>query len=746
MVNDKQLDSIRKKYGKKIKSELGISIEQKMNDYSNVETKQYKQFKKDMELRDMNLYEKGCKFSEEILNIKPDEKESELIQEAVETCHLQATPTGIKSFAILAPIVIVVVGIFISIFLPMVIGADIGTFAIVVFLITGFSVYAILNKLPFFMANNWRMKATNEMVISVFYIVTYMRHTSNLENALVFASDHLNGPLALDLRKVLWDVEIQKYENIKVSLDAYLETWRKWNNEYIEAMHLIEASLYESSESRRLELLDKSLDVILEETYEKMLHYAHNLHSPMTMLHMLGIILPILGLVLMPLLASFMTSEDLPPNELAIYIAFFYNIGLPLIVYYFGKTILASRPTGYGDTNLGKKKSFKDKQNVNFKIGEMNFSMTPMIVGVTVAIIGITLAMFPLLMHIMVGQDFLIYTDQQTGRDHFGLMSYNDARYSSGKYFFLGYIPQDGTGDYIGPYGLGAAIFSLFLPLGLGLGLGLYYKLKSQNLMKIRNDTKKLENEFASSLFQLGNRLGDGMPSEIAFSKVSQVVKGSQTGNFFKRVEMNITRLGMSVKAAIFDTKIGAINDYPSNLIESSMKVLIESSKKGPKIAAQALLNISRYVKEIHRVNERLNDLMSEIISSMKSQISFLTPAIAGIVVGITSMVTYILIRLRGQLEQFGSEGTMGQFEGMIDIFGDGIPTFYSQIIVSIYVIQITYLLTVITNNIENGSDQLNEEHELGKNLIKSTLLYVFLSLTVMIIFNLIAGAIIPEA
>jgi hypothetical protein len=743
MVDSNDIDEIRKKYKTKLNKEFGqnygVDIGEAVKK-QNIETREYKQFKNDMAPLKMSLYEKGCQLSDDILKIKPDPKEAILLQEAIDTCHLQVTPSGTKSFAILMPIIIVLVGVIFSLILPTIIGADVGTFGIVMFVITGFSVYAILNQYPYFLANNWRMMATNEMVISIFYIVTYMRHTSNLENALVFASDHLNGPLALDLRKVIWDVQTQKYETLKVSLDNYLESWRKWNNEYVEAMHLIEASLYESSESRRVELLEKSLDVILEETYEKMLHYAHNLHSPITMLHMLGIILPILGLVLMPLIASFMTSAELPPDELAIYIAVFYNIALPLIVYYFGKTILASRPTGYGDTNIGNKKSFSDKQKVNFKIGEMNFSMTPMVIGVTIGMIGLFLALIPIFMHVTLGQDIVINQEGEVRTMH-----YNHEDYSSSKYYFLSYKNKEGSDDLIGPYGLGAAIFSLFLPLGLGLGLGLYYKLKTYKLMSMRNNTKKLENEFASSLFQLGNRLGDGMPAEIAFTKVSVVVKGSETGNFFQRVASNITRLGMSVKSAIFDSKIGAINDYPSNLIESSMKVLIESSRKGPKIAAQALLNISRYIKEIHRVNERLNDLMSEIISSMKSQISFLTPAIAGIVIGITSMVTYILIRLRGQLEAFGDDSQYAQFGGMINIFGDGIPTYFSQITVGLYVIQITYLLTVITNSIQNGSDKLNEEYELGNNLIKSTLLYVFISFTVMLLFNLIAGAIIPS-
>jgi len=129
-------------------------------------------------------------------------------------------------------------------------------------------------------------------MLCIFYIVTYMRHTSNLERAIQFAADHLSGPLALDLKKILWNVETGKYQNVKDALDTYLDTWKETNFEFVEAFHLIESSLYEGSETRRVSLLDKSLDVILEETYEKMMHYAQNLKGPITTLHMLGISFP----------------------------------------------------------------------------------------------------------------------------------------------------------------------------------------------------------------------------------------------------------------------------------------------------------------------------------------------------------------------------------------------------------------------------------------------------------------------
>ena len=178
------------------------------------------------------------------------------------------------------------------------------------FLITGVLLMMPLRQVPEYIANSWRMKASNQMVLCVFYIVTYMRHTSNIEGAINFAAEHLTQPLSLDLKKVIWDVETGEYESVRQSLDAYLTTWRKYNIEFIEAIHLIESSLYEGEEERRMELLDKSLDVILTETYERMLHYAQNLKSPITVLDMMGIVLPILGLVILPMVASFLSSAE----------------------------------------------------------------------------------------------------------------------------------------------------------------------------------------------------------------------------------------------------------------------------------------------------------------------------------------------------------------------------------------------------------------------------------------------------
>ncbi len=721
-MNQDEYQKILEKYKAKVKEEFG----DKPSSSPKVSSKEYLEFKQELYPARYSWYEKACNLSEQILKLKADPKKAVQVQKNLDICHLNITPSGVTSFAILAALLVIVIGSLTTFALPVLFGLEPMFFFVIFFTIAGMILIPALQKVPDFMANTWRMKASNQMVQSVFYMVTYMRHTSNLERAIEFAADHLDPPLSLDFRKILWDVETERYSTIKESAEAYLATWKEWDHEFVESFHLIESSLFEASEERRLSLLDKALDVILNGTYENMLHYAQQLKSPITMLHMLGIILPILGLVILPLVVSFLGSGT-SPFTTAIYIAMLYNVSLPIGVYYLGRTILSKRPAGYGAVDIGEQPGVRKFRNVNIPLGKnVTISVNPLYFCAMVLIVSLIIGFSPLLIH-AVNPAFEIQGET------FKLMDYVCPPTK----------PICEPLEKIGPYGMGAGILSIVLIAGIGLAIGLYYKLRSQNVIKIREKTKELEDEFSSALFQLGNRLGDGLPAEIAFAKVAETMQGTTSGEFFTVAEKNITKLGMGLEQALFDPKVGAIASFPSKVIESSMKVLAESIKKGPRIAAQALLSMSRYIKEIHRVEERLKDLMADVISSMNAQIKFLTPAIAGIVIGITSMISTILTRLSAQLGQFASQGEqVGGFADLLDIFGIGIPTFHFQVVVGLYIIQISFILTVLASGIENGSDKLGERYELGKNLINSTLLYCFLAGAVMILFNLFAATI----
>ena len=51
--------------------------------------------------------------------------------------------------------------------------------------------------------------------------------------------------------------------------------------------------------------------------------------------------------------------------------------------------------------------------------------------------------------------------------------------------------------------------------------------------------------------------------------------------------------------------------------------------------------------------------------------------------------------------------------------------------------------ITVMSNGIENGADNLAEKYFLGKNLIRSTVLYCLVAAIIIVLFNMIAGQIL---
>ena len=692
----KDVEDILEKYKRKLEEKFdeGFSGE-------------YKKFKEEQIGKEITFYEKYCNFCKNILTIRPNEKNNEKLWESIQTIGMKVTPEGVMSFAFFTSLLFILIGVIIFV-LGLVSGNFLFFFPIF-FIALGILFLKLLSDYPNQKAVKWRIQAENQMVLCILYIVMYMRRTSNLEHAVKFAAQHIQDPLSIDLKKVFWNIETGKYNTVKESLDAYLENWRTYNLDFVNSFHLIESSLFEAKENRRLEILEKALTNMLDGTYEKMLHYAQDLKSPITTLYMLGIILPVLGLIMLPLMGGFLGVKWY-------WIAFFYNLLLPAFVYFAGNKLLVKRPAGEGESFSLQEDLFEEYRYL--KIG--NAFVSPAVFTIPLFLLVLIIGLSPLWMHALSPNNSFLNGD-----------------------WIFGYL--EGTG----PFGFGALVLSIAIPLSIALSLGIYYKLKSRKLVKIREDTRELEREFAGSLFQLGNRIEDGLPVELAFSKVAENLQDTMSGKFFSAVSNNLRSMGMGLKEAIFNSKRGAILGFPSRVISSSMEVLIESSRKGPKIVSHALMSISNYMTAIHKVNERLKDLLADVLGSMKSQINFLTPLIAGIVVGIGSLITNIIANLGPLLGGVDGGSNASGFgidvsilEGIFPI-DSLIPSFYFQLIVGLYVVEITYILTVLANGVENGVDKLNEESLLSKNLYRSMLLYIAVTLITTLVLSMMARGVL---
>ena len=51
--------------------------------------------------------------------------------------------------------------------------------------------------------------------------------------------------------------------------------------------------------------------------------------------------------------------------------------------------------------------------------------------------------------------------------------------------------------------------------------------------------------------------------------------------------------------------------------------------------------------------------------------------------------------------------------------------------------------MSILINDVESGSDKLSERYMAGTNMIKSTIVYVIITLVIMIVFNALSSSII---
>ena len=700
------VDEVLKKYSGKIEQQIRTEPA-RISNYS----KDYYQFKEDM-MPEISRYERWARSLGTVIKIKVSQKDEEKIGKNLKTAHLEISPSEVAGLAIMSLLAVLFIGVMASVSVWLINGGDFANFPILFLLLTitvAIFLFYYFYSMPARLAVKWRLKSSSQMVPAILYTVIYMKHTSNLERAISFVSQHIDAPLALDFKKVLWDVETGKYSSVKDSLDVYLDFWKDSNIEFVESFHLIESSLYEPSEQRRLMILERALRVILDGVYERMLKYTHSIKSPLTNLYMLGIVLPTLGLALLPL-----GSTLLGGMIKSSHVFLFFNIIIPFMVFYLTLQIMLKRPGGYGESSLLERNPYYYQYKSN----------RAYVIAGLIALPFLILGLLPLIFGYTPVPDWLgIPRDFAMSDVYLGFLGQGN---------FFGFM-ESGTG-LVGPFGVGALLLSLLVPFSIALFFSIAYSIKTKELIKARDMTKDLEDEFNSSLFTLGNRLGDGIPAEIAFARVAESMKGQKTENFFRIVNANIQSMGMGLEDAIFNSRRGALVYYPSSLIATSMRILIESVKKGLKVAAESLMSISEYVRNIQKINERLRDLLADVVSDMKSNMTFLAPLLAGIVVGLTAMITGILGQLRvlmslGQGEQsIAGFTTIGDLSNLFDIV-KMVPPYYLQIAIGVYIIQIIFILTGTLVTIDSGEDKLKRTHDVGKNLMSGGLLYLITAL-----------------
>ncbi len=343
---------------KKKKKKLDYPVEVK----GDIKSLEYQIFHEEEKLAGLpkTIYEKLTHLSSRILPIEPDEKTIKKMNKAIEFAHLNVTPGGVFSFTLLTTLILVIlIGITLILdYISLVLG-------LFLFASTGVLVYYLFTY-PYRLRKIFELRAGSEIVMLILHVVIYMREFPNLEGAVKFASSKLTGPLALDMKKILWDLYIGKYESMEQALLVYSQKWKTNFKAFADSINTIVYSLYTSGE-RRIELLDESIDIILTSLNEKSNSYVNQLKTPVMMVNALGILLPTLVLTMLPILTIFLGNE-IPPSV----IFGFYDLILPLALIFVIKNILDQRVVTLPEPDISLHRDLPPKNK--FRIGKYYLS------------------------------------------------------------------------------------------------------------------------------------------------------------------------------------------------------------------------------------------------------------------------------------------------------------------------------------------------------------------------------------
>ena len=654
----------------------------------------------------LQMYRRSAKYSYKILKLHAPQKTAETLNASIEMTELDVTPDEVMSLTIFTIIAMSIA------FLPiLLLGSN---SVLIIFLVPPMFAY-LLFTYPNYLAAVTKIKASDETVKIILYMVIYLRLNPQLEGSLRFAAAHSSGPIGRDLKKIIWDLQVRRFVTVNEAISSKITKWLLWDKEFVESMNLIQALSLETVEANRDKTLDKTLTYILDATYEKMKQYSRDLRTPIMLIHTMGITFPIMGLVMFPMISIFLHNQFNPNYLIVGYIAI-----LPAFNYFYLRRTISKRPGAFSYPDISEHPDLppEGKMVLTFSGRKYLVSVLPIALVVTFLLLLPGIAYF----YNLASDYYRIVSqnpDPQQQADAWKIRVADEYRPETSIYYM---------------------IYSLSVTWAIGLGLAIYFYGISFQRIQIRNQVKYLEDEFQIGLFRLGDVLTSGIPVETALEETLEKyrqykLESSPMYPFFQTILRNIKQLGMTFKNSVFDKQYGVIIRYPSILIRDIMGVLVSASEKSAAILSTASKTISSFLMKTKNVENLLKELLDEVAAAISLQSNFIAPFIAGIVAAMATFIIQLLQKLSDFLGQISSQFNFGgsfvsggamQFGKILDIANieQVMPATVFQLVVGIYMIETVVILAYFLNGIRNGFDRTTRNLLIGKSLIMGLIFY----------------------
>ena len=508
---------------------------------------------------------------------------------------MRITSMGLKveevvKFASMAAILILFLALLVSLILGIWLGLDMFMLLTVV-LGTSISiplvVFMFILNYPERLARSMELEAFGSAPEIVNYMVMSMELSPSIDRALQFAADNADGPMASELRTLMWKIQTREYASTEEALADYAMELEGLNEELRSAIYNILSASKESSRDTMRASLRRASELVLTGTRQMVEEFSASLAMPATVLFALGILLPMIIGSLLPMISmgGFDFASDAPVQDdwlpsFGISVILM-NIIFPAFAFFYARSILARRPGIHSFSMESEKTNFKRRLPV----------------ALFIAIVSIGLSWV--------------------------------------------------SGSYLSFWDIEWSISALIALPGLALAMG--YLLGSDGYQKDNIlELEKLEDQMPDMLFQLGSRLTEGKAIERALEDVALSMDGTESGIFLSRVISSLRRSGMGLEELLFSAESGILTKHPSRKLRATMKLIVEASEKNPEIAGTMLMSMSNHMRELANTDKDMRLKLRSTIDSMKNTALLFAPIIMGVTVGLYRLLSQTFGEMNG--------------------------------------------------------------------------------------------------
>jgi hypothetical protein len=528
---------------------------------------------------------------------------------------------------------------------------------------------------------------SEEMLKALLRISTYISMQTSMEYAFIETTDHLRGTLKDQFSDIVASMKRKQKMTLGDALEPYVDTWNKINPIFVKSLRLLQTAAM-SSQNEKEEIIKETLDTLIINYTSQSKRFAEDLASNANKLISVGVLLPILSLMLLPLMSVFMPDLVTLPV-----IAFVYIILFPVM------TLLMS-------LNFASKRIQVDTVRI-----EESSEYRPL----PSAIMWACIALAVIFSVPTIG--FLTRSQNMTLASSESLL-----------YVFLAWL----------------------MSFGIVLSIFIYSKIYVKRNEKLWNEVYEIEQDLPHLLQSFSTYLTLNISVENILPEIVEDYKkfGFSKHPVVKIFE-KLNHILLTSKKRIEDIVENVLPKIcPSKKVTNVINQIMSFTKISQSSAARAAKLVRSQTVAVYKLDDYIKTLLAETVSLINVTTTMLAPLLCAAAVimsiAIVKSLNFITQQLAKIFSGMGGEGIDLTTLQLVDV-AKIIPSPVIEVVVGLYLVETIVILSIFSTNVRIGNDRFRLLKTINSNMIGfviySALLFLGYYFLVEVLFKGILAA-----